>query len=218
MATYGDVDQGSDSDGYITIEKIYLRANQFVPLGIPAFKATSVKGHMGGSHLNLDHSKIFFKIKIHSGIFTKLSIVANHSNGQVSKKIYQEGSTLHKGNKTIIIEWDGFINDIYNSIFLTSVNSFTVIATNTKNNKREEHTKSVKFKYKKYDWADVVINKSNKRIDISLRVNIDSNIKVKGIPPSTVAKQEIKAQGLDSKMLLKKTLPIMSYVILRTVV
>lgn len=205
VATYGDVDQGSDSDSDITIEKIYLKANKFVPLGISAFEATPVQGHMGGSSLNLDHSKIYFKIKVHSGSFNKLTILANHSNGQVSKNIYQEGSTIHKGNKTIIIKWDGFINDLYDSTFMTNVDSFTVFATNTKNNKREEHTKSAKLRYKKFEWADIVINKSNKLIHIRLRVRIDS-FNVKGIPPSDTAKREIKAQGLEAQMLTRKNI------------
>ncbi len=71
-----------------------------------------------------------------------------------------------------VILWDGFDNnDIYDS---THFNNRTLKAIITAEKNGIKKTKEVEFRtsYKEVDWVDVRIDKKNKRIDASLRVNL----------------------------------------------
>lgn len=71
-----------------------------------------------------------------------------------------------------MILWDGFDNnDIYDS---THFNNRTLKAIITAEKNGIKKTKEVEFRtsYKEVDWVDVRIDKKNKRIDASLRVNL----------------------------------------------
>lgn len=91
------------------------------------------------------------------------------------KDIYKEES-IPSDDKTkigsYIIFWDGFDhNDIYDS---TRFNNKTLKArlTAEKLGKEKSVEIEIKPKYSKVDWIDVIIDKRNKKIDATLRVNL----------------------------------------------
>lgn len=82
------------------------------------------------------------------------------------------------------IIWDGFDKDgIYNSKLLTDDGSFTAVIQGQANYKSKyAATEPFSFNYAQVQWVDLMINKLNKRIDVTLRIELE-NGGSKGIDP-----------------------------------
>ncbi|WP_175623039.1 hypothetical protein [Chryseobacterium schmidteae] len=85
---------------------------------------------------------------------------------------YNTSSSDYTKIGSYVIFWDGFDNDnIYDSSKFNN-NNLKAVITASKNGK--EKSKEVEFstKYDEVDWVDVKIDKNNKKIDTTLRVNL----------------------------------------------
>ena len=107
-----------------------------------------------------------------------------------------------KVGDTVTFEWDGFVEDKYDSSMLVHREQEFKITGIYNHNLSTNHSKKVKFEYKQEEWADVKINKKNKRIDVNLRIDIYDTVIFKGIPPSKEKIQELKTNSLSSRMLV----------------
>lgn len=82
------------------------------------------------------------------------------------------------------IIWDGFDNEgIYNSKLLTDDGNFTAVIQGQANYRSKYAvTDPFSFNYAEVQWVDLMINKINKRIDVTLRVELEDGGS-KGIEP-----------------------------------
>lgn len=75
-------------------------------------------------------------------------------------------------SQQVSLTWDGFINDFYNSKFMTKPSGVKFkVKGYSSGSVQCTHEKIFKFKYFNKDWMDVVINRKTKHILIDLRVN-----------------------------------------------
>ncbi|MGP4971986.1 PAAR domain-containing protein [Psychrobacter aquimaris] len=186
-----------DKGAYLTLSKIYLKDNTYVPMGIPKFNDSIANG--------LKHSKIYIEVKIHSGTFKnlKLNILGTGSGSSGGSALLAEKIGIFSAGDMVAFEWNGFVKDKYDSSMLVHGEQEFKVTGQSKSGFSADHSKTVKFGYKQEQWADIKINKQNKRIDVSLRINIADAIEFRGIPPSKVAVEEIKASRLLNRMLVK---------------
>ncbi|WP_199506947.1 MULTISPECIES: PAAR domain-containing protein [unclassified Psychrobacter] len=183
MATYGDVNQGSDSGSYFSIEDVYLNNNLFSPYGI---KTRNHVGHHGQSSRNAapdKYDKIYIKVKVQSGSFKNFKLDVSGTPTPLSSK----SGTFNKGD-IITLEWDGFIGDIYASKALLAGVDLKVSATDLSSNTIASDIEKVVFKFKKQDWIDISIDRQAKRIVANLRVSI-SELKWDIVPDRVVSNQ-----------------------------
>ena len=186
-----------DKGAYLTLSKIYLKDNTYVPMGIPKFNDSIANG--------LKHSKIYIEVKIHSGTFKnlKLTISGSGSGSSGGSALLAEKIGIFSAGDTVAFEWDGFVKDKYDSSMLVHRKQEFKVTGQSNSGFSADHSKTVKFRYKQEQWVDIKINKQNKRIDVDLRINIADTVKFKGIPPSKEVVEKIKANGLLSRMLVK---------------
>ena len=64
-----------------------------------------------------------------------------------------------KVGDTVTFEWDGFVEDKYDSSMLVHREQEFKITGIYNHNLSTNHSKKVKFEYKQEEWADVKINK-----------------------------------------------------------
>ncbi|WP_055448850.1 type VI secretion system tube protein TssD [Lacinutrix mariniflava] len=158
----------------------------FVPLGVPAFSGTP------------ENKNIEFEIEITENDIDDFQVEFLHNN-KVIQTYYSRKQTLDEvvvtakgsGNSSnsnttdneneqsnypkgkYKLEWDGFdSNGIYhNTNFISGKFKARVKGSKNGNEKTAESTE-FSFKYKEVNWVDAKIDKNNKRIDITLRVNL----------------------------------------------
>jgi uncharacterized Zn-binding protein involved in type VI secretion len=158
-----------------------LHSNEFAPLKPSSYDSKVV------------NDKIKLTVNIAKGSYTKLVILM--ANMEVARKTgnFETGDSVE-------IEWDGFINNKYDSTWFTKDKvEFTVIGTNSKGG-QDTHSSQHRFEYKQCDWLDIKINKSTKRIDVNLRVAISKISKVHVekrrlvplVPPAEIKKNNNK--------------------------
>jgi len=129
----------------------------------------------GAQNLNNPNGKPYDKVmEIHGGV-----IVGNYEKitFEVKKdeKYIEIGHLegLFTANKGFKFEWDGFVDDIYDSKFFTNPKGveFKIKGFNGGNEMCLDE-KAFQFKYFKKDWIDVRINRKLNQIYIKLRVNL----------------------------------------------
>lgn len=130
----------------------------FIPLGVPKLDGSSSNDNLVfyGSTVNAIFEAIVLEIKKDE---TFIEV----------KRI--DGAFL--GTKEFKIHWDGFIQDVYDSKFMTGPNgiSFRVKGINGGSAIALDE-KTFEFKYFNKDWMDVLINRKSLKININLRVNL----------------------------------------------
>ncbi len=184
-----------DKSTALEIKKVSLYKNEFIPLGVPKFGEPESEG--------LKHSKFTIEIRIKQGSYSKLTVLG----GSGLSDVIEERTDTYSEGQTVEIEWDGFINDIYDSRWFTDKNnrpSIKVQGINASGG-TDAHTYEIETEFKDEKWADVVIDRSKKRIDVTIRVNIDSHIQVEGISPNarTIAEIQVSPQYVSSKPILR---------------
>lgn len=147
-------------DDAIKKNKIVLKdvmVKPFIPLGAPKPDGSPSNSNLifSGSTINAIFEAIVLEVK-KDGKFIEV------------KRI--EGA--FQGTKEFKIQWDGFIQDIYDSKFMTGSNGvmFRVKGINGGSAIALDE-KTFNFKYFNKDWMDVVINRKKLKVDITLRVN-----------------------------------------------
>lgn len=183
MATYGDVNQGSDSGNYFSIEDVYLNNNLFSPYGIKTRNHVGPHGQSSRNATPDKYDKIYIKVKVQSGSFKNFKLDVSGTPTPLASK----SGTFNKGD-IITLEWDGFIGDIYASKALLAGVDLKVSATDLSSNTIASDIEKVVFKFKKQDWIDIIIDRQAKRIVANLRVSI-SELKWDIVPDRVVSNQ-----------------------------
>ena len=189
MATYGDVNQGSDSGHYFSIEDVYLNNNLFSPYGIKARNHVGPHGQSSRNAAPDKYDKIYIKVKVQSGSFKNFKLDVSGTPTPLASK----SGTFNKGD-IVTLEWDGFIGDIYASKALLAGVDLKVSATDLSSNTIASDIEKVVFKFKKQDWIDISIDRQAKRIVANLRVSI-SELKWNALLPKVVSSQAIQKYG-----------------------
>ena len=176
-----NIDEGKSTA--IQIKNMSLYKNEFIPLGVPKFGEPESEG--------LKHSKFIIEIDIKQGTYSKLTV----SGDSILSGIINEQTGAFTAGQTVEIEWDGFINDIYDSKWFTDKNNRPSIKLQGINEfgGTDEHTYMIEMTFKDEKWTDIVIDRSKSRIDITIRVDIDSNIRVEGLSPNASTLAKIKS-------------------------
>ena len=171
-----------DKSTALEVKDVSLYKNEFIPLGVPKFGEPESEG--------LKHSKFTIEVTIKKGTYSKLTI----SGASVISGIIAEQSGTFTAGQTVEIEWDGFINDIYDSKWFTDKSNRQSIKLQGINEfgGTDEHTYVIEMEFKDEKWADVVIDRSKSRIDVTIRVNINPNIEVAGLSPNASTVAEIQ--------------------------
>jgi len=139
------------------IELVDLKVTPFIPLGVSTPE---------GKPSNKEHS---FFIKIKKGICDAISLEVEQDGTFVEVKKIQKAFSP---SQQVSLTWDGFINDFYNSKFMTKPSGVKFkVKGYSSGSVQCTHEKIFKFKYFNKDWMDVVINRKTKHILIDLRVN-----------------------------------------------
>lgn len=139
------------------IELVDLKVTPFIPLGVPTPE---------GKPSNKEHS---FFIKIKKGICDAISLEVEQDGTFVEVKKIQKAFSP---SQQVSLTWDGFINDFYNSKFMTKPSGVKFkVKGYSSGSVQCTHEKIFRFKYFNKDWMDVVINRKTKHILIDLRVN-----------------------------------------------
>ena len=181
MATYGDVNQGSDNGNYFSIEDVYLNHNLFAPYGIKARNHVGPHGQSSRNAAPDKYDKIYIKVKVQSGSFKNFKLDVSGTPTPLASK----SGTFNKGD-IVTLEWDGFIGDIYASKALLAGVVLKVSATDLSSNTIASDIEKVVFKFKKQDWIDISIDRQAKRIVANLRVSI-SELKWDIVPDRVVS-------------------------------
>lgn len=139
------------------IELIDLSVKPFIPLGVPtADGKPSAKDHI-------------FHVQIKKGVYEALGLEVEQDGTFIEVKKIQK---LFSPDQQVSIAWDGFINDLYNSKFMTKKSGVRFkIKGYSCGSVQCTDEKVFNFKYFNKDWMDVIINRKNKHILINLRVN-----------------------------------------------
>ena len=160
-------DENKNADFFI--EKVYVNNGWFTPFGVKPRNHVPVP-NAGPQSLGKNpdtYDKIHIKIKIRSGSFEnfKLDVIGK------PQPLASKSGTFDKSN-TVILEWDGFIGDIYSTRPLLSGVELKVYATDASSNSVVSQTENVTFKRKDKDWIDIDIDRKSKRINVNLRVSL----------------------------------------------
>lgn len=157
----------SDEESHFAIQDVYLNNNLFIPFGIKARKHVPVvgPGSIGKDPDNYD--KIFIKVKVKSGSFKDFKLVVVGEQQPLSSK----SGTFNEGD-IVILEWDGFIGDIYATRALLAGVDLKVYATDLNSDATTSETKKVVFKFKNKDWIDINIDRKSREIVVSIRVSV----------------------------------------------
>jgi len=171
--------------------ELELIEKDFVPLGIPDYKGspendkiqfelTVTGAGINQWHLTIKNGKdILYESFSASGELEEVIITAKSKNPKaksnnpkvttpvVIKRYWPAGK--------YILSWTGFNkNGIYDSTILKSEKGLTVSIVGQAEFKKKTFTidQPIKFTHKEVDWVDVRIDKINKKIDTTLRVNL----------------------------------------------
>jgi len=137
---------------------------------------------------------VFGKVK--TGLFEAISLeVENEGSFIEVKRIDKQFST----GSEIKITWDGFINGIYNSKYITKSTGlkFRIKGFNGGHAICLDE-KKFNFKYFNKDWIDIVISKKTKTIRINLRVNFIDGKAIGLHDWSMVPKIKIQQYGVQA--------------------
>lgn len=109
------------------------------------------------------------------------------------------------GNQDFKIKWDGFVQDVYDSKFITNANGivFRVKGINGGSAIALDE-KTFNFKYFNKDWIDVNINRKTLKININLRVNlVDGGSKGlyngQSVPVTEIKKRRVQPYSVQTK-------------------
>lgn len=102
-----------------------------------------------------------------------------------------KSGTFNEGD-IVILEWDGFIDDVYANRALLAGVDLKVYATDLSTNDTTNETKKVVFKFKNKDWIDINIDRKSKKITMKIRVNI-SKLQWKVLNTKVVDSKSLKA-------------------------
>lgn len=179
------VKEAKDFDIKIELLK---KENTLLPLGIPDYKGKlenkflRFKITISGKGVNqwqLDikkDDKIIYTGYSASGELKTVEIKGeskNKSEGGSKSDIVQKNERFWPAGEYDIV-WDGFDKQgIYNSKLLTDKGSFiATIKGQAEFRFKEARTAPFHFKYDKVNWVDLVIDRTNKRMDVTLRVDL----------------------------------------------
>ena len=171
--------------------KLKLDKDDFVPFGIPDYSKNpendriKFKIVISGKGVNHWHLKIEHKGSLYFELFAstieidevilKGKVKEPNDNSKYSEvQDFEETERFWPAGE-YLVSWDGFdINDIYDSKIMTSEDGFNISIMGQANHLQKSYAieNNVKFDYKIVDWVDVKIDKKNKRIDTTLRVNL----------------------------------------------
>lgn len=195
----------------LKIKDVSLVGNEFVPLGVPKFGKSEAEG--------LKHSKFKIEVFIEQGCYNKLVIyndigysatgcdATDYAATGQSAFITEVTGTFSAG-QTVLIDWDGFINDIYDSRWFTDKdNGFALKVSGIDAfGVTHQHSYIIKTAFKDEKWLDITIDRGNSRIDVLMRVNIDLDMAVKGSAPDAATVAEIEASRfyIKARPILKK--------------
>ncbi|PIE48394.1 MAG: hypothetical protein CSA40_00650 [Flavobacteriales bacterium] len=131
---------------------------KFVPLGIPAFKGKSEEG------------KIKFTLNIELDDADKMLVQIRNGAESIYEEEITDPKMLTQGSHDWY--WDGFDeNEILDTAFLTKAH-LNLLMRVWKDDETEFSTIDFNAEYDQVNWVDVKINKKEKRIDVTLRVNL----------------------------------------------
>ncbi|WP_261510981.1 hypothetical protein [Chryseobacterium paludis] len=176
MQGFGKDAEKKDKPAESKLLEIKIKKDTFVPLGISSFKGDQ------------ENAKIKFQVIIKEGTFEKLTFkVKNEGTEIYSEEITQslKAGDIHD------IEWDGFSKDkIYDSILFTG-NKLTAEVTDGTT------TSEVKISGDcKTEWIDVKIDDTNKKVDVTVRVNLKDG-GVIGTNPPIYTFSKLESMSLD---------------------
>ncbi|WP_299189528.1 hypothetical protein [uncultured Psychrobacter sp.] len=106
-------------------------------------------------------------MKVKSGSFKDFKLVVVGEQQPLSSK----SGTFNEGD-IVILEWDGFIGDIYATRALLAGVDLKVYATDLNSDATTSETKKVVFKFKNKDWIDINIDRKSREIVVSIRVSV----------------------------------------------
>lgn len=171
--------------------ELELIEKDFVPLGIPSYKGKAensqiqFKMTIKGNGINQWNFIIKNKDHIIYQCFSsteELAEVVITAKGKTPKTESNKSTTTHQSiikrywpAGEYIISWSGFDkNGIYDSVLMKSEEGLMVSITGQAEFKRKTYTieKPIRFTHKEVDWVDVKIDKKNKRINTTLRVDL----------------------------------------------
>ena len=131
----------------------------FVPLGVSSYEGKQEKGD------------IKFTIDIEDNDADKLLIQVRDGANVIYEEEITEESMLKIGSHPWY--WDGFDNNgILDTKILTEATNLNLLSKVWLEDEVEFETIDFKASYEEVRWVDVKINKSTKRIDVTLRVNL----------------------------------------------
>lgn len=142
----------------LALDKITIENNHFSPFGLP-----NVSGELSAEKI-----KIILKVK--KGNFDRVSVEVASNIG--SQMISDQNGSFAAGSK-IELEWDGFINDIYDSSqFITKGAIKLNIKGYASGQEESSLSEDIDLKYSKVKWIDTKINKKNKEVDYTIRISL----------------------------------------------
>ena len=194
-----------DQPAYSKIQLRSVMLDNFVPLGVPSFDGKPSK------------SDLVFVFAIKKGKFDKIVLEVEYNGNYIEvQKIEKAFNVGEVGN----FKWDGFVNDTYNSHFMTNPKGvkFRIKAYLSGVEKAQDERGFI-FEYSDKDWMDVIINKRTQAIIINLRVNLQDGGDVglksgNGVPADIINKnnfQPLKARSESFFQLKKIAIEGMNY-------
>ena len=134
--------------------EVKILKNTFLPLGLSNFKGI------------VENKNINIEVKARNAKAENLTFYIKHNGTIVFSKIIAE--TINPG-EIITIQWDGFSDSkIYDSSIFTE-GELTAEITGANHNAKD----TFKSKYKKVKWVDIKIDNNTKKIDVTLRINLE---------------------------------------------
>ncbi|WP_339699549.1 hypothetical protein [uncultured Marixanthomonas sp.] len=129
----------------------------FVPMGIPSYG------------VGTENDILKFEVEVKEHFIDQLKIEVMREGTVVYTKEFTQ--TLPVGSYTI--PWDGFDNNgVYDSSGFVD-GTFKIKATGYLSGKqRTVDSEEITFEYDEVEWVDVKIDKNNKQVDVTLRVNL----------------------------------------------
>ena len=171
--------------------ELELIEKDFVPLGVPDYKGNpendkiqfelTVKGKgINQWNLMIKHGDdILYESFSSSREIQEVVVTAKKKNPKAKSEDSEDLTPVvvkrYWPAGKYILSWTGFDkNGIYDSTVLKSEKGLTVSIVGQAEFKKKtvEIEKPIKFTHKEVDWVDVKIDKKNKKIDTTLRVNL----------------------------------------------
>ena len=158
--------ENNSSNNFIKNEKYEIFLKDIARMLFVPFGASNLKNPNNKTY----DKTMSFHGSVIRGVFERITLEIKR-DGKYFKICQIEG--LFTANKNFKFEWDGFIDEVYDSKFFTAVQGveFRVKGFNG-GNEMCLNEKIFQFKYFKENWIDVRINKKLNHIFIKLRVNL----------------------------------------------